>query len=520
MRANWTSGNGLRRIVVMSAGSAVTAVPVNGTNYAENLNFNTAAEISPGQRVVYDNTSTGTSDITGLLPNTVYHFRVYEYDGTGAGISYLTSSFASGSQSTTTAPTVQSSNMTFTSVAASSMTVNWTIGDGTRRILVGKQGSPVNANPVDLTAYSPSSSFGLGSQIGTGNFVVSTNSTTNVSLTNFLSGTTYHFALYELNGNSGPVYLVPGLTGLVTTIGAPLTQAINASAGSLTNTSLQITWANGSGNRRLVLMKQGSAVDANPVNNTAYTANSFFGSGTQLGTGNYVVYNSTGTSVIVTNLIPNTTYHFAVFEFNDFGATSQFLLTNPAIGNGTTSIGLPVTFIGFTGRNDNNNIRLEWSTAQEFNSDRFEIQKNSQDNTSHFITTGIVKAAGESTSQKNYVYVDDAPFAGTTYYRIRQVDKDGKYIYSKTISVVYEPKGMIKKFLNPIQQSLFVLLTSYNARAHNEWRLYDLNGRIMHREQITSQTIYGTIPPIAAGIYILEIRMGDAIERIKINKVN
>ena len=147
MRASWTSGNGARRIVVIRAGSAITAVPVNGTNYAESLNFNTAAEISPGQRVVYDNTGNATSDISGLLPNTVYHFRIYEYDGTGAGISYLTSSFASASQSTTTTPTAPASNMTFTSVAATSMTVNWTIGNGVRRILLARQGSPVNADP-------------------------------------------------------------------------------------------------------------------------------------------------------------------------------------------------------------------------------------------------------------------------------------------------------------------------------------------------------------------------------------
>src|SRR6185295_10644918 len=101
-------------------------------------------------------------------------------------------------------------------------------------------------------------------------------------------------------------------------------------------------------------------------------------------------------------------------------------LTNPATGNGTTSIGLPVSFIDFKAKNDNNNIRLEWTTAQEFNSDRFEIQKNISGNSRDFITAGSIKAAGESIIRKDYNYIDDTPLSGTTYYRIRQVDKDGK----------------------------------------------------------------------------------------------
>jgi hypothetical protein len=521
MRTNWTSGNGTRRIVVIRAGSPVTAVPVNGTDYAESLNFNLAAEISPGERVVYDGASTNTSDITNLLPNTVYHFRIYEYDGTGSAISYLTSSFASGSQSTSTTPLVQASNITFTSVAATSVIVNWTVGDGTRRLLVGRQGNPVNTNPVDLVFYSSNANFGVSTPIGTGNYPLTTSNATNVTINGLTSGTTYHFALYEQNGSSAPVYRVPGTTGIVTTLGAPQIQAINASAGSLTSNSMQISWTNGSGNRRLVLMKQGSAVDATPVNNTAYTANTFFGSGTQLGAGNYVVYNNTGTSVTVTNLLPNTTYHFAVFEFNDFGATSQFLLTNPAIGNGTTSIApLPVTFIDFDAENDRNNIKLKWSTAQELNSSHFELQKAARNNPADFMTFSHVNAAGESFNRLDYSYTDEAPFSGVSYYRIRQVDRDGRFLYSKTVSVTYQPKGLIKKWISPIQNGVFIQLTSFTPGTRNEWRLYDMQGRIVHREQFSSQTIYGAMPAITAGTYILEVRMGDSMERIKIYKAN
>ena len=123
MTLTWTPGNGSRRIIVARAGTAVDAVPVDGIDYAENDNFQSAAEISSGQRVVFDNVN-AIAFITGLLPNTVYHFRIYEYDGTGSSIAYLTTSFATGNQSTAATPTTQASNVVFSNVTGNGMTVS------------------------------------------------------------------------------------------------------------------------------------------------------------------------------------------------------------------------------------------------------------------------------------------------------------------------------------------------------------------------------------------------------------
>jgi hypothetical protein len=387
-------------------------------------------------------------------------------------------------------------------------------------LVVARLGGPVNADPVNLVTYSPSTVFGSGTQIGTGNFTIANSISTNTTVTGLTSGSTYYFSVYEYNGSNGRVYLVPGASGSVTTPGAPQTQATNVSAGNISETSLQLNWTNGSGNRRLVLMKQGSAVDAAPVNNGTYNANSAFGAGTQLGSGNYVVFNSTGNSVLVTGLTPNTTYHFSVYEFNDFGATSQFLLTSPATGNATTLMALPVHFLDFTARNVNNTIRLEWSTAQEFNSSFFEIQKNVHSNPVDFIASGIVSAAGESNSLREYTYIDDSPVAGTVYYRIRQVDRDGRSMFSKTVSVKYQPAGLIRKVLNPVREHLFIQLTSFIAGDNNVWRLYDMNGKMIHAERFSSQTIYAAIPAIPSAIYVLEVRMNNRVERVKISKLN
>ncbi len=98
-----------------------------------------------------------------------------------------------------------------------------------------------------------------------------------------------------------------------------------------TATTLTFNWTNGTLGNRIVLMKSGSAVNSDPVDGTGYTANLAFGSGTQIGTGNYVVFsNSTSGAITVTGLSSNTTYHIAIYEFTGSGATSDYLTTSPA----------------------------------------------------------------------------------------------------------------------------------------------------------------------------------------------
>jgi hypothetical protein len=116
----------------------------------------------------------------------------------------------------------------------------------------------------------------------------------------------------------------------------PTTQASNVTFSAVTTTQMTIGWTPGNGSNRIVLVKSGSAVNSDPVDLTGYTANTIFGSGTQIGTGNYVVYNGTGNSVILTGLAVNTTYYVAVYEFNGSGGTQNYLTTNPATGNQLT----------------------------------------------------------------------------------------------------------------------------------------------------------------------------------------
>lgn len=90
--------------------------------------------------------------------------------------------------------------------------------------------------------------------------------------------------------------------------------------GSAAGTSMTIYFTRGNGSGSLVLCKQGSAVDAAPVNGVTYSANSNFMSGSQIGTGNYAVFNTTYKDVnafTVSGLTAGVKYYFSIFEYND-----------------------------------------------------------------------------------------------------------------------------------------------------------------------------------------------------------
>jgi hypothetical protein len=116
--------------------------------------------------------------------------------------------------------------------------------------------------------------------------------------------------------------------------------------GTVTTNSIVVNLTGGNGQKKLVLVKATSAVNATPVDATTYTANATFGSGSQIGTGNYVVFAGSGSSVTISGLQQGTTYHFSVFAFNDDSnaGSENYLTTSPGTANQTTSLPGPTTY--------------------------------------------------------------------------------------------------------------------------------------------------------------------------------
>ncbi len=349
LRFNFTKGNGARRIVVAKKGSAVDALPVDGQDYTSNSTFGSGSDLGGGNFVVYEGTGNSFISVYGLDHTSTYHFKVFEYNGTGVDISYLTGNDSvsnpvlEGNESTLTYPTTQASNITFSNVLGETMTVNWDNGDGYGRILICREDAPVNVEPSDFVNYNATGG-GMGNsayEIGTGNYVLYQSTGTSANLTNLNPNTTYYFALYEYNGPNSKVFLtsnspIPtaGPIANQLTTAYPSINATNATFNLIDVDRLRFNFTKGNGARRIVVAKKDSAVDVDPIDGQDYTASSTFGSGDDLGNGNFVVYKGTGNSFISINgLEPSTTYHFKVFEYNGSNLETFYKKDSDTNGN-------------------------------------------------------------------------------------------------------------------------------------------------------------------------------------------
>ncbi|WP_066836746.1 T9SS type A sorting domain-containing protein [Rufibacter ruber] len=95
---------------------------------------------------------------------------------------------------------------------------------------------------------------------------------------------------------------------------------------------------------------------------------------------------------------------------------------------------LPVTLTAFTATASKGYVQLKWSTSSELNNDRFEIERTLDLQT--YTKIGEVAGAGTCNTLKHYTFTDHNPALGKAYYRLKQVDTDGKQEYSKLVSAL------------------------------------------------------------------------------------
>lgn len=126
-------------------------------------------------------------------------------------------------------PTIQASNLSVTVGLCNQLDLSWTNGDGAERLVVARANNPVSIDPTDAVQYNASATFGSGDNLGLGNFVVYAGSGSAFSVTGLTGGVTYHFAVYEYNGNGGGTdYLLTGApTGSETATGASVNVSVN-----------------------------------------------------------------------------------------------------------------------------------------------------------------------------------------------------------------------------------------------------------------------------------------------------
>ena len=108
---------------------------------------------------------------------------------------------------------------------------------------------------------------------------------------------------------------------------------------------------------------------------------------------------------------------------------------------------LPVKLISFQAKNEGQNVQLLWATIDESSSDRFEIERSSD--AKSWIKIGEQKAAGESSAHKSYYFTDGSALSGANYYRLKMIDLDQTFAYSRIVSSLNENTNLLIFSPNP-----------------------------------------------------------------------
>ena len=273
-----------------------------------------------------------TSNITGLTAGTTYdvYFIAEDLSGNALQASFTKVITNTNAASSVADPVSVSSAV----VSQSQINIAFTPNANSNNVLIAWNTTNTFGNPVDGTGYNSGDALSGG---GTILYNGGTSPFSHISLT---PGTIYYYKVWSVNGSS--LYSSGMFANATTYAAEPTTQATSITFSAVTLTGMTISWTGGNGSNRIVLVKAGSSVDSNPVDGTVYTANSNFGTvGTQIGTGNYVVYNSTGNSVAITGLSGGTVYNVAVYEYNGTIGTYNYLTSTTCIASQSTIMNAP-----------------------------------------------------------------------------------------------------------------------------------------------------------------------------------
>ncbi len=172
----------------------------------------------------------------------------------------------------------------------------------------------------------------------------------------------------------------------------------------------------------------------------------------------------------------------------------------------TTFAPAPIELTSFSGKHEHHYNHLLWETATELNNKEFEIQRS--DNGTGFYPIGVLKGAGNSSSNVSYEFIDDRINLPVYYYRLRQVDYDGQNKLSPVIMLAsQELISASSVYPNPFTEQVNI---SFNASFHAPTKITitDISGKTVYREtkaDFSGDKLTLNLSHLGNGIYYLSV---------------
>jgi hypothetical protein len=176
---------------------------------------------------------------------------------------------------------------------------------------------------------------------------------------------------------------------------------------------------------------------------------------------------------------------------------------------------LPVEITYFSAEKNKEQVDVSWQTASELNSSYYEIQRSSDG--VHFETIATEAAAGFSNSLLNYSFVDENPLKGFNYYRLKEVDSDGRSQFSDIAVVDFYTGNTVLQlamYPNPVEESA-TLNFEMPEQGKAKIEVFDALGKVVY----SNETYFGEGAnsialadlAIASGNYFVRVLAQNAI---------
>ncbi len=462
-------------------------------------------------------------------------------------------SFTNGSVITITNPGLTtddgiSSEGTFTNNASGSITVT-KAGDDCIELTGG---TFTNHGSIDVTVEDNANANNNGIAVGTSsNAATFTNTSTNfVDIDGGINASGRGIYVFEMgtlnntgtieftNGNDAARLYTRGV--VVNDVGGVLDMTdgrVNVNQGTLTNNGLVRSTRGTSG-----IFNTATATNNGFFN---YTANNNFSVGAGTNNDNGIDLNDPAETTIDAGGACNINIAAASYEYFD-GMTSvgstdgsgsitfamdalsadPVTLTNGLPGvaivveNVCAAAVLPIELVYFQARPVGKTVLIEWQTALEINNDFMVVQRSKDGR--HFEDVGLVEGAGYSNERLNYQVTDRNPLAGTSYYRLMQVDYDGTETFSEVRAVnlpQLDSEADIRVFPNilSVGQEIRIDLGAFSESETIQLSLYNHAG-----QSLKTWSLYGGnlevlgLGQLDPGMYILRVEGKSLTQKIVI----
>jgi hypothetical protein len=222
-----------------------------------------------------------------------------------------------------------------------------------------------------------------------------------------------------------------------------------------------------------------------------------------------------------TNYFSNDGQNFIAY----FNVTQGVAVPTPYLGCPTRP--LPVALTSFEAKRQENNAQLIWETASEVNSHGYEVQVSTDSRTFRAINYVPSQSEGSSIGRRRYTYTDtEAGKTGVRYYRLRQVDIDGKETFYGPRIVSFNKTEVMSALVaapNPFSSEVTLTLPAQEGTRSGTVVVTDMVGRTVFNQPLlldagTSQVQLPELSSLPKGLYHLRLSLNGEQQAVKLLK--